>query len=406
MNLLKTKVKLSNIKYFLLSFLVFFPNFISGYSSIYSKFLIIQSILCLFLLLNSFRYYRKIDSYLLLIIMFYSIQLLSTFLNNKIYFGTALREVFGSLSMILIFRESFLNRNYDLFRCLTLLFKMYILINFIQITLFPNLFASDVVSADHKLYFLGIENQMAQQLIPMTSIVIIANYLKYKRKTLSSVVYLIIAFTSEYLVGSSTGILASLSLLLGYLIINKLSESFLNLRVINIGYIIGSLLLMFSNLLIRIPAITYLIVKLLKRDLTFSNRSSIWEITFNNFLKSPWIGFGRRFEKSSMTFYAINQYDTNSNYSAHNVFLQTLFESGVVSLVPIFILVLITASKKQPVDHKVTKYICLGIASILITYLTESYDLMFCFILIGFIYYQSSLVKIYNHRYIKKNNLN
>ena len=86
-----------------------------------------------------------------------------------------------------------------------------------------------------------------------------------------------------------------------------------------------------------------------------------------------------------MTFYAINQWDVDTSYSAHNVLIQTLVESGIIGIIPIIVLFVVVARKYWCIYDDRMRIVLISVMAIMFTFLTEAYDLTYLFVFLGLI---------------------
>lgn len=388
------RLRTIDIMYIVLLALVFFPGVITGIYEIYRIMLLLQCIVAAVLVADLCLHYRSTDIFIVLVLVFYARQFIATALYNTQYISTGLREILCSLSMILCFRRILIYEKYTGLINISRLFTIYIVFNFFQIIFMPYLFSPASTSKSHILYFLGIQNQMGQQLIPMCAIVMCISYCKKEKKSIFMIAILLFTIFSEMKVGSATGMVAGFVLLIGYFLIPFWDERKFNVGLLTGGYTIVSLILIVFQTVMTIPVFANFIQNVLKKDVTFSNRTAIWAQSLLRFQQSPLLGIGRQSGKSVMTFQAINQYDISTSYSAHNVFLQTIVESGIVGLIPIVILIILTAKRVRIINGKYTRVYLISLSSVLTSFLMEAFDLTFFFIILAILFYQNYFEKI------------
>ena len=288
------------------------------------------------------------------------------------------------------------------------LFKIYIFIHFAQVFFFPNIFPENQGSLiTQEIYFLGIRNQIGQQLIPMTSIVMIISYMKEKKRSPLIFVLGFLAIITSIKTNSSTGIIAIIVLYMLYCLFGIIPNSVINIKNTSIGYIVGNVLLVFGQVISNIPIVANIIQRYFGKDASFSNRTVIWVRSYENFKNSYLLGIGRHQGKSVMTFHAQNQYDKDTSYSAHNVLLQTIVESGIIGLIPIAILIVITINRSSRCrNQNYLLMIVIGIIAVMVTFLMEAYDLTYFLILLGFIFNIDKMESIFDKRkYVKKESM-
>lgn len=325
------------------------------------------------------------DSFSLCVLAFYIIQIVITGILSTENLGTTVRKSLCALAMIFVMRDIIIKKRYDALLNFAFLCEIYIFLNLILCAFLPDLFP--LYTTDSRVYLMGIKNQMAGQLIPMAAILMIVNYGQRRKRNLLTFLALAAALLCEVIVNSSSGIVAAGVLLLCYILFDILPSRLLSLNKIIIGYIALNFLLVFSDLIIRLPGVSSFIINVLHKDITFSNRSVIWYKGILKALESPLFGIGRQHEGEIVFFEAVNIYDKSTAYSAHNVLIQTFAELGLAGLVPVGVLIVSTAKKARRMSEDPNKIVILGVMAVLVTFLTEAYELTYLFILLQFLYY-------------------
>lgn len=380
------RITLNDIFYLFVIAIVIIPGFITVYTPIYRIGLLIQ---CIVAILGMIWMLLKCDFrqhlYYWLIVLFYGMQVLSTLIKNTEYFAVGLREVLCSIGIVSIVYIFVIQHNKRALKNLSRLFVLYILLGFVQIAFAKNIFPQTIGRITQNIYFLGVQNQIAQQLVPMLGFVVVFSFLKKSKRSIGIFILMILSILTEGISGSSTGLLATILLFILYLLYNTWIEKKLSVANVSIGYVGINLIFIFVQSVISIPFIANFIQNVLKKDITFSNRTVIWSKALLNFVSSPFWGMGRQEGKSVMTFYAINQWDVDTSYSAHNVLIQTLVESGIIGIIPIIVLFVVVARKYRCIYDDRMRIVLISVMAIMFTFLTEAYDLTYLFVFLGLI---------------------
>lgn len=387
MQLTVERIKIRDFIYLIFLSVVFFPSFFTGYHEIYRLLLFTQAFIAIALIGYNLINIKKRDVYLWLCIAFYVIQSLSTFCCNRDYFVEGLRESLCSLCLILLVHLFVVRKNRAGLVNLARLFSIYVILHFLQVMFFPDVFPkNEGMLLTQNIFFLGIRNQVAQQLIPMTGIIFIIFYMKKERRSLFALIVGVLAILASIQTKSSTCIVAVSFLVLLYVIVGVLPERIVNIKNVGIGYVVINILLVFTQAVSNLPVVANLLQRFFGKDASFSNRTMIWLSAFNNFKESPLLGIGRRSGKAVMTFKAVNEYDTDASYSAHNALLQTIVESGILGLIPLVLIVLFAIKNASLcVNKKHLTVILIGVIAVMVSFLMEAYDLPYFLILIGFV---------------------
>lgn len=362
------------------------PSFIQIDASIYRSYLIFQCMIGLFILvLIVLKGY--IDSFLWLVMIFYGLQVISTLISNFEYWPEALRESLCSLSIIFFFVYIVKNKNGRMLSDISLVFSIYVILNSFLTYLKPDLFGVYTPSRiDQYIYFLGIKNQMAATLVPFLAYIVFYNYLIKGKRNLLTFILLFLGFITEVHIDSGTGYIAIFAMIILYIIYNSITEHALSLSRVFLLFLLINILIVFMQVLINNTSLGSFLTTVLHRDITLSNRTTIWSMALQRFSHTPWLGLGKQLNKNMVTFYARNQWDTNSNYSAHNVLLQTLLESGIVSMIPLIGAIVLCIKKNKSYVCDLMHIIIIGLCGILISFLAEAYDLTYLFVTLSFVY--------------------
>ena len=214
------------------------------------------------------------------------------------------------------------------------------------------------------MFFLGGKNAFSIFLIPAMGIVWVDSL--NRNGTISRWVYAFITIALIEIVwgGSTTGFLVSVVVVLGlaYERKGKLSISFCTwgLVLINIILLWGGRVVLQSSWWIRIA-------EALNKDVTLTSRLIIWEETIS-LLKESWLtGLGRG---SSVVFLSRWGYYTSTT-EVHNVFLELLFQGGIIALF-LFGAVFVKSTNKLNVKDPESKVVFLFLAFQMANGLAES----------------------------------
>lgn len=268
---------------------------------------------------------------------------------------------------------------YSLLKSLNIVFSSYIIINFITYIFFRDgIYIDNPREAQYRpAWFLDIENQFADILIPGVIIVIIYSIYQYGRINLFAWLVLTITGVTIFMASSATATVTFFFILISFLIINssKLRKCY-NYITLSLGYMVVWLLTININ---KFSSVSPLIEKVLGKDITLSGRTEIWKKVFEVMPESIWTGFGHN------TWVVVEVF-WDREYRAHNMILQMVLDNGLISLVLFFILFILVGVKITKSNNNLKYYIMLGVFAILITGLTESYRVnnLFLFLSLGF----------------------
>ena len=201
-----------------------------------------------------------------------------------------------------------------------------IALNFFSVLLFPyGLFQRQNVSnINQSIFFFGVDNQFGRVLYPcMAIIVFFETFYKKKRYLLSISAIGMVGFGYFYR-GNGAGII-SFVIYCALLILFFASKQKVLLNGIKLSVLIIALnvLLLSSKAILSIDFVKG-IFQALGKDTTLTGRTDIWDAGLKVFSKHPLIGIGQQVDDIVVMV-------DGTPYMAHNRFLQTLLEGGIVS---------------------------------------------------------------------------
>lgn len=263
---------------------------------------------------------------------------------------------------------------------LNYIFNLLITLNFLQILLFGD-------AIGEYRYLLGYRNQMGLVLF----ITIFLGYLYYlMRDTKMFFVYsFVLTVLTVIMLGSMNNLIA-LAVILLYMVMPKnvkakIDKPFSNHLVLI--YIVSFV----SVVILRVQNIfSFLIEDILHRSLSLSGRTYIWDEAIRLIKLNPILGYGRG---ETANYFAVEYYMSNLSlkqgvYSAHNAFLQTCYEFGII---PIILMLGLLYYYTRQIKRMSTKemgmfYAILFAMLIILTMEAVGFDGVFVLVAIGYFF--------------------
>ena len=373
--------KLMNSKFmlFLIFFILLKPGSFSEYTAwknIGNIINILRIFICMWCLFYFLLRRCKIDKFILFIILFYCSLLFSTFYFKQSYLNL-IYEFVSILSWIVLFKINMLDNKDKFLTTLENTFFILLLINFITIILFPGGFYLNS-SGYSGNYFLGYDNNLITYIFPALALSFTNSLNKNGKIVLKSIFLLIISFCSIIFTWSATGIVSMVIMIALFLVytINKKDFPIKKYIVVALILFIGIVFLRFQNIF------SFIIEGWLKKDLTFTRRTYIWDIFISEIKKSILIGHGIVDSKYLIL--------TLNAGHAHNYFLQILYQGGLLTLSMFLGFFFSAINKVKNCNEK--KYVGIVIFAYLISFIFEAYSLtnMFIIVLLIAYYYEPS----------------
>lgn len=369
----------SKFMLFLIFFILLKPGSFSEYTAwknIGNVINILRMFTCVWCLFYFLLRRGKIDKFILFVILFYCSLLFSTFYFSQSYVNL-IYEFASILSWIVLFKINMLDNKDKFLTTLENTFFILLLINFITIILFPGGFYLNS-SGYSGNYFLGYDNNLITYIFPALALSFTNSLNKNDKIGLKSIFLLIISFCSIIFTWSATGVVSMVIMIVLFFAytINKKNFPIKKYIVVALSLFIGIVFLRFQNIF------SFIIEGWLKKDLTFTGRTYIWDIFIGEIKKSILIGHGIVDSK-----YLIRTLNAGH---AHNYFLQILYQGGLVTF-SMFLGFFFSAINKVK-NCKEKKYVGIVIFAYLISFIFEAYSLtnMFIIVLLIAYYYEPS----------------
>ena len=263
---------------------------------------------------------KKISKIQIYIMGYVLILLLSTIMGTKDF--NFFIKVYMKWISISFYTEMLIKNNLNLYlKTFSNFIFSITVINFFSIIIFPN----GVIQPNGvSIYFLGNDNTSTINLVLGALFILLKDYYLYRRMTPISIIDIIMVTVSYIITWSATGLVGVAIMLLFILCLykkNKLNKIF-NAKT----YLIIAIFAFIAIVIFRLQNyFEYIIVGVLKKDLTFSQRTFIWDNCLNYIQKKPIFGLGvqefsARLEKIGI-------------YHAHCTLLNVLLEGGVLGLI-------------------------------------------------------------------------
>lgn len=320
---------------------------------------VIKIITCFMLFLLVIKKgYSKIINY---IILFSAILLFSTIFNGNDY-NECIKLILTFIGLSLLIDYGFRNDTKLFLNIFELLLYVFIIVNFLTILIYKNGMYLNELTLTGSNWFLGFKNNHINYIMPAILISLINTNYQYKKITIRNIILLTLGTLTIFLVNSSTaklGVLIVILLLTGIKMIEKLKK----FNIFN--YTMTYILVFIGIVIVRIQNIfSFIIVDILKKDITLTGRVHIWDSVIENIKYKPLLGYGKAYEYTAIV------------SSAHNQFLDIAYRTGVLGLIS-FIMIIYMSFKEvwKYKKEKVAIFISIIIFSYLIMMISEAYSL-------------------------------
>lgn len=208
-------------------------------------------------------------------------------------------------------------------------------------------------------FLLGSKNHIAFSIIPALVIINLYYHLFFRRVKISNIILNIIAVVSLFISQSATAIIVGILILI-FIVFYKYKPKMKLLLSIFVGVYI--LIILYR---IQERVFGRLIEDYLGKDITFTNRTYIWDYILAEISNFWVIGLGRGNSLINSEFSRWNE--------AHNGILELLLDTGVIGLVLFMLLLIILSNHVKSINNSfVVQILSFSIFLFLIIGLTES----------------------------------
>lgn len=369
------KINLKTFTFIIIFFSLLEPDYFSSIPFIHNYYVVMR-VITLFIAIIFFIIKKRFPTITFIIIIYFIVYGFSTYQND----GSIL-DLLGYSTYIISFVawSEIVLRFYTIkgLYSLNFVYSSLVYINTILYLLFPNGYTQSETYAGNIInrYFLGVENQFAATLIPAIMINVIYNYTKYGRLKINSYILITVVLFTFLYVSSATSIVG-IFLIIFYLLF--ISRSNLKNLINNINIIVSVaslylIIVVFNSLEI----FSFIIEEILKKDLTLSTRTLLWDRAFIYIKESPIIGYGYLGGGKYL------QVTSTRSMDSHNTILQFLLQHGILGIGILFILLFIffrNISKNK--KNKINLFILYSFFVASIMMISEVYSFTFILIII------------------------
>ncbi len=330
------------------------------------------------------------SKFILSISTFRIILLISTLVNSGDYwsfFVTCIEEISFCMLIELCATTNFIKFSKSFLISLGLLCT----INLITVFLFPN---GMYISRYTHNWFLGYDNGHILYILPFLIVYSLTYIINNNKITLNSFLTIAMFSLSIYITWSVTSVIG-ISLFIFYIVFRHklIFDRLLNIRM----YIYSNVVIFFGIIIFRIQNIfAFIIENILKKDLTFTGRTRIWDNGLYWFQKRPFIGNGVQ--------NTLVNYSRLSAVHCHNYYLQVLYQSGLIGFLGFSILLLLVAHQINSIPpNKYTRFISFSIFCFLLMLQIEAYTYMTTFFgLLTIAYHIKTIISQLEQEQIKR----
>lgn len=260
--------------------------------------------------------------YTYLVILFYTALGIATYMGSREFTSFIVYAIqgIGATSFVCYGTEKCPK---EMIRALRNTILFFVLLNLLLMIIKPNGFSG---TGNTTYYLLGYRIAFTPFVCAMCFFAMIDDCIAGKRVSLTTIFSVCVAYVTVFLENVSTGIV-TLTLVLGFLLFCQYRKRMFNLYHFYVLYLIVFISIVVFNIQYHIPFFSYFLTDILGKDLSFDNRTTIWMYTLAEIIRKPIIGHGVTGGGGILVQF---EYRT-ATLSAHNQFLNTLWEGGMAA---------------------------------------------------------------------------
>lgn len=256
---------------------------------------------------------------------FYLWQFLSTLVNGGVLFA-AISESIPIIGILLYVRLLLIRHRMRLLQSLHHVLSVFLYVNFAMLLWLPDGHTTTVITATRMVrrHFLGVHNQFAPVFFLAIAVTVLYTYVRFNRWTWNAVGVVAIATITILRVWSATAVVG-IGLILGYLLLlhrRRIGAYFTPLVTSTFFAVLYANIVFLRNQ----GVMAFFIENILRKDVTFTTRTVIWDASMEAIRGAFWMGQGFLLGGGYLVF------DGVRTRTAHNMVLQLLLQGGLVLL--------------------------------------------------------------------------
>lgn len=288
------------------------------------------------IIIGAWSLHGKIDKVLLSLFLFLVLDCVVTTINE----GNTTQMYVNAITlfaMATMFMSAAENGSYKFVKVASTILEILIIINFLTIALFPDGLYNFTAVNHH--YFLGSRNVMMRTIFPGVCFSILRSIIETNKLGLRTIMVMATAGASLMFVWSATALFAyALFCVLLLLFQFRGTPKWFTVKTCYIFAVAVFLVIVVFKLQ---NLFSFIIVDILHKDTTFTGRTILWDAALYNIAQSPIVGYGlENLQTIAAKLYRFTEYD-----SSHNLFLDLLYQNGIIGLALISALFVSVAKK-------------------------------------------------------------
>ena len=331
---------------------------------------------CIIVLYYVFAH-KRISRIMIVVLIFQVGLFISTMINHLDY----MRVAYDCISILgyCMFIEAFINDFTFLCKIILIPAMIIAIVNLLFIFVNP----PNAELLDTYGSFIGHRNHQVGILLLSVYMSLLQSHYRSESINFKTITMLLISIITVVWIWSATSLVGVAMMAVFMFFIYKKNYS----RVFNPVVYIGVSVVAFVSVVVirlqeRISLISFIIEDVLKKDVTFTGRTGLWDMKFIQIKEKPFLGYG--VEPSEI------RSQVESSIGAHNYYLDITYQGGFIALA-LFIILIVMASEKlmKNKENQITNIIGFSVFCYLVMFQGESH--------FSFLFYFSGLLILAYH---------
>ena len=330
---------------------------------------------------------KKIDSFLILTLLYLGSLLLSTILNDGIIMD-CIKQMCGLVAFALIIK---LLIDHGTLFCMDVLMppiEILIYLNLLTILIYPK--GMTTVTLVHwttsNIWLLGMDNSQMPYYVFAITVAVLRSYCLYNQARLSArSLCLVLACMVTVAIRWQATIVVGLFIICLFLLFPGIFEKIHLLNIRTYICIVGVFFAVFVIFQLQ-ESFAFVIENILKKSISFTGRTTIWKNALNTIVQQPWLGYGVQ----SYGF----AWGHLGHLHAHNKYLNVLYEGGILQMT-FFLGIHVLAAKMLLKNRSelISGFLSIVLFSLMIMFQSERYGISLYFTVFQFAYYSDNIIR-------------
>lgn len=255
----------------------------------------------------------------------------------------------------------------DILRCAVIILSFFVYLNFLLTLLYPN----GHFYIEGKAAFILGRNYNSMGPVLLAAIITNAVYFyDTHRMFWNLLIVSMVSFFTVVFMGSMTSTVG-IGLMLFFIVFSKFRVARIALKIFFIFVLLFNFILLYMQMEIDNHYVVWFVEDILGKDMTFTDRASVWLLAADLVLDSFLFGYGIQSPEWFDYHFGV--------LSAHNFILTMLLKGGIILSIIFIVIVVICVKNANKYSSSAVTLLQFGCCAFLLMMTMESYSMMFVF---------------------------